>query len=183
MNLRSETSIRTERLWLRQIDETDAESIISLRSKENVYKYFLNPIKLTVDGHREWYNNVYIHSYDRIDWIAVDDRTGELIGVYGAKRVDAGSVEVSYITEPSHKHKGYASEAVEAIIHWCEKQWSISEIIANIHIENKESISLAKKLGFKISTSQVSDSCSSQFIQLRRNQGSNKMAEIKYEKA
>ena len=187
MKLRSETSIKTERLWLRQIDETDAESIVSLRSKENVYKYFLNPVKLTIDRHKEWYNNTYINSYDCIDWIAVDDETGEFIGVYGAKKVDSGSVEVSYITESSHQHKGYAAEAVEAIILWCEKQWSIVKIIANIHIENKESINFAQKLGFKISTSRIhtkdiSDNCSGSFIQLRRNQMSNRMSESKYGK-
>ena len=38
MKLRSDTSIKTERLWLRKIDETDAEAIVSLRQDEDVYK-------------------------------------------------------------------------------------------------------------------------------------------------
>ncbi len=43
---RSDTSIKTKRLWLRQIDETDAESIVALRSVKEVYKYFLTPMKI-----------------------------------------------------------------------------------------------------------------------------------------
>lgn len=145
---RSETSIKTERLWLRQIDETDAESIVALRSGEDVYKYFINPKKLTVDEHRVWYNNVYIKSDDRIDWIAVDDETGEFIGVYGAKKIDYRIVEVSYITAGGKKHKGYASEAVNAVIDWCKLKWKAMEFIVNIQENNEGSLRFALSLGF-----------------------------------
>lgn len=48
MKLRSNTSIKTERLWLRQIDETDTESIVKIRSEESVYRYFLNPVRINI---------------------------------------------------------------------------------------------------------------------------------------
>lgn len=147
MKLRSDTFIKTERLWLRQIDETDAEAIVRLRSEENVYKFFLNPVKITVDQHTMWYKDTYVHDDYRIDWIAVDDHNGSFIGVYGAKRVE-NVVEVSYITDPSHENQGYAAEAVKAIIEWSKKYWNIFVFVANVHCDNKESISFASKLGF-----------------------------------
>lgn len=146
---RSETSIKTKRLWLRQIDETDAESIVALRSDENVYKYFLNSKKLTVDEHRVWYNNVYAKFEDRIDWIAVDDETGEFIGVYGSKKEDGNSVEVSYITNPDHQNKGFALEAVNGIIDWCVDNWHISSVTVCIHKDNNPSLEFVYRLGFK----------------------------------
>ena len=80
--LRSETSIKTDRLWLRQIDETDAEAIVSLRQDEKVYRYFKNPVKITAEGHRDWYRDGYCNNDNRIDWIAVDDVTGAFISTF-----------------------------------------------------------------------------------------------------
>lgn len=147
MKLRSDTSIKTDRLWLRQIDETDATEIVRLRSDEKVYKYFLNPVKISVDQHALWYKDAYANDDSRVDWIAVDDQDGSFIGVYGAKRVE-DVVEVSYITDPSHKNQGYAAEAVKAIIEWAKKYWDIFVFEAIVHCDNNESISFASKLGF-----------------------------------
>lgn len=146
--LRSETSIKTERLWLRQIDETDAESIVALRSDENVYKYFLNPVKLMIEEHRKWYEEQYIDDYSRVDWIAVDDETGAFIGVYGAKKVDEDTVEVSYITSSSHQHRGYAREAVAAIINWCKDKLKVVDFVVNVHENNEGSLKFAQSMGF-----------------------------------
>lgn len=150
---RSETYIKTERLWLRQIDETDADSIVSLRSNEDVYQYFLNPVKITVEQHNDWYRSQYVNSNDRIDWIAVDNNTGDFIGVYGAKKGKHDTVEVSYITVQKKQSKGYASEAIDAIIRWCADIWLAKFFEVNINSNNIPSINFATKFGFvKIDT-------------------------------
>ena len=146
--LRSDTTIKSDRLWLRQIDETDAEAIVSLRSEEDVYKYFLNPVRLTLDDHKKWYKNRYCRDKDRIDWIAVNNENGAFVGVYGAKRELDNAVEVSYITNPLYRSEGYASEAVNSIIQWCMEHWGIGEAVAVIHRENKASICFAENNGF-----------------------------------
>lgn len=144
---RSETSIKTDRLWLRQIDATDAESIVKLRSDESVYKYFLNPVRLSIDEHKKWYREIYNTSDERIDWIAVDDETGEFIGIYGAKKDVDGSIEISYLTVNEKKHQGYASEAIRAIIKWCRGKLEEATFMVQIH-KNNASIQFAKKIGF-----------------------------------
>lgn len=146
---RSVTSIKTAHLFLRQIDETDAESIVSLRSEEEVYKFFFNPVKLTVFDHQFWYWNHYIHDTSRIDWVAVDDNSGAFIGVYGLKRIDVDIAEISYITKRDQQGNGYAKEAVEAVVSWCVDHWKISEFVAAIHKENKDSICFAEALGLE----------------------------------
>lgn len=112
MKLRSNTSIKTERLWLRQIDETDTESIVKIRSEESVYRYFLNPVRINIEDHNAWYKKSYCLDENRIDWIAVDDKSGAFIGVYGVKKIDETSIEVSYITTHLHKECGYVLEAI-----------------------------------------------------------------------
>lgn len=146
---RSTSHITTERLWLRQIDETDTESIVGLRSDERVFRYFLKPSKLTVDEHLHWYREKYIHDRNRIDWIAVDDDTGAFVGIYGAKKIASGEAEISYITADCMKRRGYAFEAVEAVINWCVKQWKIRTAVVEIHKENSVSIAFADMMGFK----------------------------------
>lgn len=145
---RSDTFIKTERLFLRQIDQTDAEDIVSLRSDESVYRYFLNPIKLTVDDHNRWYKTSYIKDSYRIDWVAVDDNSGDFIGVYGAKKICDNTAEVSYITKQDKKGKGYATEAINEILKWCIRRWKTKFAVVVIHIDNTASIDFAKSMGF-----------------------------------
>lgn len=145
---RSDTSIKTERLWLGQIDETDAEAIVSLRADKEVYRYFLNPVKISAADHKKWYEEQYKDDRNRIDWVAVGDYSGDFIGVYGAKKVDENTVEVSYITKPDKQGYGYAKEALESIIEWCMENWDFSILIAEVHHDNKSSIEFIKKPGF-----------------------------------
>lgn len=149
MKLRSDTSIKTDRLWLRQIDETDAEAIVSLRSDEEVYRYFLNPVRITVDAHKVWYKEQYSSDDNRIDGIAVDDETGTFIGVYGVKKDVDGTVEVSYITHPIYKGYGYASEAIESVIKWSVDKWNIRTVKVIILIKTKFLLVLQRVWGLE----------------------------------
>ena len=146
---RSETSIRTKRMWLRQIDETDSEAIVGLRSDERVYRFFINPVKLTLEDHVRWYKTNYIMSSSRLDWIAVDDQTGVFIGIYGVKIKAQDTVEVSYITHTDKQRQGYASEAIKGLLVWAIKHLHVQYAVANVHEENMESISFAEKMGFE----------------------------------
>lgn len=146
---RSSSHIQTGRLWLRQIDETDAEYIVKTRSDESVYQYFFDPKKLSLEEHMEWYMNMYISSDDRIDWVAIDDEDGTFIGVYGIKGMDSNEIEVSYITSSEKAHKGYATEAVNAIIGWCRAHFDVNAFFVRIHKDNEGSIRFARSIGFK----------------------------------
>ncbi len=158
---RSSSFIKTERLFLRQIDETDAESIVALRSDEKVYRFFLNPVKLTVEDHRNWYSNNYNNDDGRLDWIAVNDADGHLVGVYGAKMTENREIELSYITAPDMQGRGYAAEAVRAVIEWCKSNWSpCHRFMVNVHKDNGASLSFAESLGF------FTDSENSGFIRM-----------------
>ena len=144
----SESHIRTERLWLRQIDESDTETVVRLRSDPAVYRYFASPHRLTNAEHLAWYRGSYRSNDNRIDWIAVEDITGRVVGLYGAKR-NASCVEVSYLTAPDAQGRGYAAEAVSAVSDWAKRMWQANSAIAVIHAENASSIRFAERLGFE----------------------------------
>ena len=84
-----------------------------------------------------------------MDWICIDTATGDRIGVFGLVR-DETKTEINYLLAPKAQHKGYASEAVKALIKYAVSQWNTSQIIAEIHQDNFASIALAERLGFTV---------------------------------
>lgn len=139
--------IETERLLLRGINESDAELIVKWRSEPDVYKYFKAPHKITVDEHLYWYHNRYLSNENRFDWICIEKKSEQRIGVFGLYKEDYKS-EVNYILAPEAQHKGYATEAIQKLIQYAADIWNSKKIIAEIHKDNKQSIILAERLGF-----------------------------------
>lgn len=140
--------IETDRLILREITEEDADDIVRMRSEPDVYRYFKSPHMITIDEHLAWYRNSYMYNDNRIEWICVEKDNDMKIGVFGLIIIE-NNAEVSYILKPDARHRGYASEAVTAIIRNADKTLNIKHFIAEIHKENYNSISFVKKIGFR----------------------------------
>ena len=104
--------LETERLILREMTEEDAPLIVKWRSDPEVYRYFLSPRPLTAKEHLDWYKNQYLRQNNRVDWIAEEKAAGKPVGVFGIKREKTGDREgeVSYLSVPECRGKGYAAE-------------------------------------------------------------------------
>ena len=142
-------TIETERLILRGIDETDAELIVRWRSEPKVYRYFKSPHQITLKEHLNWYNNKYLINNDRFDWICIEKKSGNRIGVFGLYRED-DVAEVNYLLAPEAQHKGYAAEAIQGLVNYAATDWNSKQVVAEIHAENQPSIALVQKLGFEL---------------------------------
>ena len=147
--MKDNTCLRTARLRLREIEERDTGFIVRLRSDPEVYRYFVSPHRITREEHLNWYRDSYLFSDDRIDWIA-EDCDGNAVGVFGIKTgAEDGTAEVSYILAPEAYGKGYAREAVEAIMGFTVEERRITCFTAEIHRDNQASIRFAEKCGFR----------------------------------
>ena len=142
---------QTERLILRGINESDATEIVEWRSDPEVYKYFKSPHKITIQEHFSWFNNSYLFNEDRMDWMCIEKGTGKKIGVFGVA-IDGDIVELNYLLAPDAQHKGYANEAVKAIILHAKEKWPEKKMIAEIHKDNDASSRLIEKQGFQYSS-------------------------------
>jgi RimJ/RimL family protein N-acetyltransferase len=141
--------IKTERLVLREIIESDANQIVAWRSNPEVYKYFTVPKKLTVAEHLNWYHNSYLGDENRVDLIALERFKQIPVGIFGIKKQNEGTcVEVSYLVDPQFQAQGYAREAVNAIMLFAKVEWSCETAKAEIQKNNISSIAFAKRLGF-----------------------------------
>lgn len=141
--------IQTDRLFLRGIDETDAQLIVEWRSASETYKYFKLPHQITIEEHLHWYNNFYLINENILNWMCIEKTTGNRIGVFGLT-TNEKTAEVSYLLSPDAQHKGYATEGVEALIDYAVSQIHIRKIEAEIHIYNTSSIKLIQRLGFHL---------------------------------
>ncbi|MBR1423118.1 MAG: GNAT family N-acetyltransferase [Ruminococcus sp.] len=152
--------IETNRLVLRGINENDTEKIVEWRSDPKVYMYFKAPHRISIKEHLNWFHSVYLENDNRFDWICIEKDSGKRIGVFGLYREEM-TAEVNYILAPEARHKGYATESIKCLVDFASKNWNCKYIIAEIHQDNKSSIALVEKLGYKII------SCNGSFIVYR----------------
>ena len=85
-------------------------------------------------------------------WIFIEKSTNQVIGDGGYKgNPDSrGEIEIGYEIIESKRQKGYATEAIEALLEWTLTQDEVKSIIAKCHYKNIPSQSLLDKLGFKL---------------------------------
>lgn len=74
------------------------------------------------------------------------------IGFHGKPGVNApqkaGALELGYTVFQPHRRRGYAEEAIHALMRWAREEHGVTVFIASISPENEPSLALARKLGF-----------------------------------
>lgn len=85
-------------------------------------------------------------------WIALLKSDGNVIGDMGfkGKPDESGSVEIGYGLLEEYWNKGYATEAVGALIEWAWKQSGVRKIKAETLVDNQGSIRVLEKLDMKV---------------------------------
>ena len=59
-----------------------------------------------------------------------------------------GALEIGYAVQPAQRRRGYATEAVEAMLAWAQREHAIHHFIASISPANAASLALARTFGF-----------------------------------
>lgn len=83
-------------------------------------------------------------------WMIIKKDTMEIIGDLGFKGFNSslGTIDLGYGIIASERRKGYAEEAVKALLQWAFSNEIVKEITANCLQENTPSIHLLKKCNF-----------------------------------
>jgi RimJ/RimL family protein N-acetyltransferase len=89
-------------------------------------------------------------------WALEEKLTGAFLGELGfadlqreiEPRLD-GMAEIGWVLAAQYHGKGYATEAVRAVIAWGDAQLTADRMVALIHPENLASRRLAEKFGFR----------------------------------
>jgi len=144
--------LKTNRLVLRQINESDANSILNYLSDKEVMKFYgLEPFQTIEDALDEisWYQSI-LNEKTGIRWGITLKEENEVIGSCGFLNMvpQHARTDIGYELDKRYWGKGIASEAMGAIIKYGFEYLHFQRIQALIEPPNIPSQKLAERHGF-----------------------------------
>ena len=142
--------IRTQRLEIRPLEGTDLEDLFSIYGDEDTCRYLLHDA-WTKDNRNSCFENL-LKKNDLSGpglYLAciLDER---VIGTLSASYTDMkDTVEIGYVLNKEYKGKGYAYEAVKAMMDRLFEAYEVHRIITNMDARNSDSAKLCESLGMR----------------------------------
>ena len=145
--------IETKNLILESFTIQDAEELFKIRSDDRVTKYLDRDNHKTVQESKTMIQ-MMIQSYkDKggINWIIRKKASFEVAGYIGFWNLIRENVraEIGYVLKPEYWGKGYMSEALLKVLEYGFNEFKLHSILANVNPQNKRSIKILEKFGFK----------------------------------
>jgi ribosomal-protein-alanine N-acetyltransferase len=147
------TVIETERLFLRELVETDADALAAMYADPEVMRWIgrggvrshEDALRAIERQQREYRERGYG------EWATVVRGTDEMIGLCGIIRwpdIDGvEEIEVAYLLARPVWGQGYATEAAVAIRDWGLRELHRDRLVSLIYRGNVASIAVARKIG------------------------------------
>lgn len=146
------TSIRTDRLILRQWKKGDLEPFASINADPRVREYFPGLETKEESDRSASLRSNHIEKFGWGTWAATLAETGEFIGFIGLADVhiqpkfDPG-VEIGWRLAYKHWGKGYATEGALACLRYGFETLKLDEIVSLTVVENTRSRRVMEKIG------------------------------------
>lgn len=145
--------IKTERLLLRRMKDTDVAAIFFLRTDDRVMKYIDREKPKSEEEALNFMQkiNANIDKNESVLWsIALQEKPDTLIGTIGFWRIihQHYRAEIGYMLHPDFWGKGVMKEALLAVTNFGFKTMKLHSIEAHINPENIASGLLLEKAGF-----------------------------------
>jgi len=88
-----------------------------------------------------------------LNWIVRERRSGRAVGfVQATLTVESGVAGVAWVIGAGFQRRGYATEAVEAMLGWLRADAGVARITAHIAAGNRSSQAVARRFGFVATT-------------------------------
>jgi ribosomal-protein-alanine N-acetyltransferase len=146
-------TLATKRLRLRQFADRDLEGLHACFGDEAAMCYWNTPVCRSEAETGRWleYLAKAKSPYDYLAWAVADKRTDRCIGMvnYHHREVRHEKLEIGYILMPAQQGRGLMTEAVRALVGYCFDELGVHRIEALIHPDNRASIQLVERLGFR----------------------------------
>jgi ribosomal-protein-alanine N-acetyltransferase len=145
--------LKTERLTLRQLLNSDDTEIFTLRSNDNVNKYLDRKPCSSITDAQQFITAIHenIQKNDSVYWAIILNGTEKLIGTICLFNFSPhnSTAETGYELLPDFQGKGIMQEAASTVIDYAFQQLRLHSIEAYTHSENQRSARLLDKLHFK----------------------------------
>lgn len=142
--------VETERLLLRNVESKDAEIMYDYRNNEICARYQRGQTKdyesivALVQSRRDDEMSTNAPSLVAVALKNTDEMVGEIVVM-----PEDGTISLGYTFSYKHHRKGYAFEALTALINMLHEQYPQWDFISFTEPENEASMALLKKLGYK----------------------------------
>jgi ribosomal-protein-alanine N-acetyltransferase len=139
--------ITTDRCILSPLAEADFNDLTSLLTNTNVRRYLggVRPIEDSLRNLRE--SMVAANNYPFVVRLC---GTTELLGLVTiAPHHEPTDMEISYMFLPEHWGKGYAREAIKAILDFCKQKLNLNRVVSETQTANIRSCLLLETLGYR----------------------------------
>lgn len=151
-NFKPFPKLETQRLVLRQIDNSDVTSLFEILSDPKVAEFdYFYPVKSIEEAGKfiKRYTEE-IEENEEITWGIVLKESNKLIGTCCLGDFEDGSrrTEIGYDIKQSEWGKGYATEAVKSVIEYGFNKMNLNRIEATITPGNDASVKVLSKLNF-----------------------------------
>ncbi len=145
-------NLETERLFLRRINENDAEEVLALRGNPEIMKYIPRPLAKTKEDALAHIAMIEekIESNIGINWGITIKGSDKIIGIIGHYRIQPENhrAEIGYMSLPEYNGKGYITEAIKTVVEYGFEQMNLHSIEAVIDPDNTASEKVLQKNGF-----------------------------------
>ena len=138
----------TPRLIIRQLKDSDLDLFYQLETDKRVMRY-LDQISQTVDDVRANLNDLIAYYQQEPNeykvWAVEHRNTTEFLGTVALIYNKSSEHEIGYRFLYKHWGRGYATEALEGLVHHALYQLQLREVFAYVHEKNSTSINVLEK--------------------------------------
>ena len=149
------TILETDRLILRDLQESDLQALIALNQDPEVMQYFPKPYSQAES--LRLYQGIQdeVEAYGYSLWAVEEKSSQEFIGLVGLHhsglQIFAGkeAVEIGWRLRKEFWNRGYATEAAQACLDFAFQQAGLSEVYSFTSLLNLPSQKVMQKLGME----------------------------------
>jgi len=150
--LKKHPTLVTERLRLRPFRSSDLEVLHALYSDADNLRYWSAPPYSGLEQSRRalsWHIAYRPRSY--AIWAVEEKKSRRVVGMINYNRRDMREkrAELGWLALPAFQGKGFMTEAGRALLRHLFDDLGVHKVEAQIHPQNKPSIALATRLGFR----------------------------------
>ena len=143
----------TKRLIIRPITLDDKNEIFEYRSDTETNKY-QGWIPKTIDDVETFIGKISKQINEPETWfqfVIIEKETQKIVGDLGIHFFDSENrqVEIGCTLNKEFQNKGYATESIKRVIDYLFKELNKHRIITSIDPDNKNSIRLVERIGFR----------------------------------
>lgn len=145
--------LETDRLTLSEICLDDADFILKLMNTSSWLKFIGDRGLRTKEDARNYITNVLMPTYKNFGfgfYLTKRKEDNAPIGICGLVKRDAlEHVDIGFAFLPQYEGKGYGNESASSILSYAQTMLNFKTILSITNSENKRSIALLNKLGFR----------------------------------